>query len=303
MSANPLDSLPPDADLIGIAEAVQTILKKIRESGRTYAQILADIKAAQPNEDQFELTEGALRAFSSRDRSVRFNRTNRTLGEVWAYIERERSSLAPEVRQNIASELNFLDRYSASSRYAAEVSTLNAFGHWLGSASVYNEKMRDKFHGEYVIIRKSMSQPDLLIKSDLSIERIASAPDALLVCHTHIDRRARARISKGILVQTPGIINIILNIEYGEGVETLMLRDPVQRHFGLLTGFLNSMNIDRVVFSARVILLRKTDIINKLSHRIKTCEITDAVIPNAKSTLDLLNTNLAATIRSDQVGI
>jgi hypothetical protein len=107
------------------------------------------------------------------------------------------------------------------------------------------------------MLRKSVHNKDVIVKSAITIT-IDPYDHAVEVRHVHADRQGVPRLSDGIVVPVKSNFYCVMQIETGQGMEILALKEPVQDKFQRLMGFLLSFNIDRKLLSARVFLERMT---------------------------------------------
>jgi hypothetical protein len=70
-----------------------------------------------------------------------------------------------------------------------------------------------------------------------------------------------------VLIPMVSNVYAILDVEYGEGLEFIALRNPIQWHFHKMMGFMTSMNMDRNILSARIFIERDGEIWDGVSPR------------------------------------
>jgi hypothetical protein len=134
------------------------------------------------------------------------------------------------------------------------------FKNWLKvsdhAVNKLSAKMFGDFSGDYVLLRKSVVDPDVVVKSRLRIDRASGRHPLPRVRHFHHDRQAVERVSTGVLIPMVSNVYAILEVEYGEGLEFIALRNPIQWRFHKMMGFMTSMNMDRNILSARICIER-----------------------------------------------
>jgi hypothetical protein len=123
-----------------------------------------------------------------------------------------------------------------------------------------------KIAAQYVVLRKSVRDPHQIVKSQLSI-KLSPDKKILSATHRHFDRQGVARQSTGFVIGVVRNLHVFLQVEDGEGIEVISLREPVQTRFLKMMGFMQSINIDRQILSARIFIEREDDGWLKLKHR------------------------------------
>ncbi len=129
---------------------------------------------------------------------------------------------------------------------------------WMHVSDGEVRDLAERITGDFVMLRKSVRNPNEVVKSRLKITRFAGGSPLLVISHLHKDRQNVDRVSKGIITRVVRNIYAVPENREGEGIEMLALRDPVQELFEKLNGFLISMNMDRKILSARVCIERNS---------------------------------------------
>jgi hypothetical protein len=83
--------------------------------------------------------------------------------------------------------------------------------------------------------------------------------------------------------------------EDSEALEIIALRDPVQKQYVKMMGFMQSINADRKVLSARVFIEREDDVWASLKPRFRLCAL-DPWPERKEMLIQLLDQGTALTI-------
>ncbi len=242
-------TLPEGHDFDALAQAVIAIILDLRNH-KNVEVIAKDMARALGHT---EVNAAAIRRLLSRRGQTRFNRTNKTIGALYDFIIADRGHFPPEIAQKILSYGSVLLHAEDSDEAFADVekSVGNSLRAWLFVSRKEIRRLGDKLVGEYVMLRNSLHNENVIVKSSLKIERNARL-DQLTITHRHIDSQGVERTSRGFLLPLFGNIYGVLRVERGQGLETIALREPIPEHFKKMVGFVTSIDMDRNVLTSRV---------------------------------------------------
>lgn len=261
----PTNSIPENADLVKIAVACRAIIREMRKQGRSFEAIAQEITLQSA-----PVSVSALQTFLQRDEGTRVNKANETFRAVYNYIRKSRHTQSPAVRAKITELWHLLSGNSPESEYTDEnqksfvnITTAGLFANWLHISGLEVLRVYTKLVGRYIMLRKSIRDENLIVRSLVTIEFIENEKQygagALLATHKHYDVYMRPRVSKGFLLPVVRNIYFLMNVEDGEGLEFIALKEPVQSDFKRMLGFITTMNTDRKLLSSHVCLERETE--------------------------------------------
>ena len=121
----------------------------------------------------------------------------------------------------------------------------------------------------------------LIVKSYLEIN-VSEKPRYASFSHSHPDRfynpaaksevrrlNKAPRRSSGVAVHLGNYFYLLGNTEHGHAIDFFALRDPLNADFFSISGFNLSTNLDRILFSARTILVKDEEAAEKDIMRMK----------------------------------
>jgi hypothetical protein len=291
---NHFDALPSDTDLQAICAAVRDIVRDLHQTAkRTYPEIS---KAATDLLARPALQPSAIKVFLEKE-TTRINSNNRALPILYDYIRSGFHNFPASTREKALQHWSTLVPDSASGPAALAVESEKErslglmFKNWLNvtdhEINKLSAKMFGDFSGDYVLLRKSVVDPNMVVKSRLRIDR-AHGRDALPKArHFHHDRQNIERVSTGVFLPLVSNVYGILEVENGEGLEFIALRNPIQWNFQKMMGFMTSMNMDRNILSARIFIERDGTLWDGIGPRFTREEVKEnEYISNKFSLLD-----------------
>jgi hypothetical protein len=251
--------LPATADYVEIARICRECIELLLEK-TTYKEIVSAILNA-PGVEQ-TIREASLKTFISRKGIKRVNTSNVTLEAIYNYFITEFYELDATVQAIIQSKWRTFNPISTTEEGEQQVlesgmqrtlSTL--FCEWVGTHGKDISRLKEKIKGDYIMLRRSVKNDQDIIKSNISIGKDDSK-DYIDITHSHTDRFGVSRLSEGFVVPIVRSIHCIMKVENGEDIEVISLRNPIQQRgrFRRLLGFCQSINVDRVILSAKVYL-------------------------------------------------
>jgi hypothetical protein len=266
-------ALPEEVDKQAICFAVQDIIRDLHaQPGWTLTKIAEQVTEVLSKSSPLE--SSAVKVFLEK-KTGRINSNNNSLPALYDYIIASYHKF-PATTQIKAKEhwaTLIPDEVEKSEGNGIDQSLNMIMKTWLkvGDSSIgkVSAKLFGDYTGDYILLRKSVIDPDIIVKSRLKIDRIGARNSLPRIRHYHHDRQAVERVSTGVLIPMVSNIYAVLQVEYGEGLEFLSLRNPIQWHFHKLMGFMTSMNMDRNILSARIVIERDGRIWDGVSPRFK----------------------------------
>lgn len=294
-------ALPADADMQAICGAVRDIISDLYRNGKlTYGDIskaATDLLSRQP------LQASAVKVFLEKD-STRVNANNRALPILYDYIRSNYHNFPTSTREKalhywptlVPDGFRGPDAVSIESERERSLGMM--FKDWLNvtdhEVNKLSAKMFGDFSGDYVLLRKSVVDPDMIVKSRLRIDRASGRSVLPRVRHYHHDRQLVERVSVGVALPLISNVYAILEVENGEGMEFIALRNPIQWKFQKMMGFMTSMNMDRNILSARIFIERDGNLWDGIGPRFTREGVQDN--EHITSRLSLLDEGTALTI-------
>jgi hypothetical protein len=277
---NHFSGLPRTADKQAIYAAVREIIWDLHHTAKqTYPEIS---KAATTLLARPALKPSTIKVLLEKQ-STRVNINNQALPVLYDYIRSGFQDFPASARAKVLQHWTTLvpdgaDEPGASSiESEIERSLGTIFKSWLKISdqeiNKLSAKMFGDFSGDYVLLRKSAREANLIVKSTLKIDRARGRSVLPKVRHTHIDRQGIVRTSTGILLPIVSNVYGVLEVENGEGLEYIALRNPLQWNFNKMMGFLISMNMERIILSARVFIERDGSMWDGLGSRFSVDDI------------------------------
>jgi hypothetical protein len=296
------DSLPSETHFDGIIAAVRDIIGVLHGTEKmTYVAISNMARRALSR----TLSPTAIKVFLS-SKSARFHKDTPTLSILYDLIRTDYQSFPDAARARTVFHWNTLvprkinDIDDDAFQNETEKSLSYLLKTWLDVDDRDLHRLSDKLFGEYVgdyvMLRKSVHSPvpihenahghvdnsvtqdsnQHIVKSLLKItHRDGIDKGFLKIRHYHHDRQGILRVSSGFFFPLSTNIYSIMKIEDGEGLELLALRNPIQKQFEKMMGFLISMNMDRNILSGRIFIERDSELWQDIPPRFKVSEIND----------------------------
>ena len=283
--------ISPDVDRARLAEAVRIITNSlVQNEGLSFVHIAREIQSAlQPPQ---VISADAVRLFARAAPSgTRINSNNKTLAALYDYIVRESSHFGATTKRLYAEHLDAFgfgagDPYL---QYIADQGEDAAFAlnliNWLHTSPGEITRLRTKIAGEFWLIRKStmstLAEPEFMISELLVRPELCKNTPYLSATHIHRDRSGRPRTSLGTF--TPVVRNIygVMRVEGYEGLEILVLRDPIQMMPQFYMGFMFGLNSGRNLYCSSVLLERNRGelgaVLKSARYRIRDVDLLPRV--------------------------
>jgi hypothetical protein len=131
---------------------------------------------------------------------------------------------------------------------------------------------------------RASAKEGLIVKSYVEIN-VSEKPRYASFTHWHPDRfynpaaksevrrlNKAPRRSSGVAIHLGNYFYLLGNTEHGHAIDFFALRDPLNADFFSISGFNLSTNLDRVLFSARTILVKDEEATEKDIMRMKTSD-------------------------------
>lgn len=258
------EKLPSEFPKWRIHEAVRDIFGAMQEDG-------GDLSTAAKLSRRIHTVIGvhvsadAIRFLMGQEKTdtSRINKSNVTLAAIYDFIVSYYHHFSGSTKERFHARIDDLCLNSGNN-YANDHHTQLTDGRfavgtqeWVNTSHTEVNRLGRKFQGRYALLRKSTISAGTIMRSTLDVrlvhfERIPY----ISVGHLYHDRSGRARSSKGFFF--PVVKNVYgpLQVEDHEGLEVLVIRDPVQEKPGFLVGFMLGLNGDRTVYNSSVLLER-----------------------------------------------
>lgn len=288
------DDLPKGCDLTKIASAVRSVFTIMHEDGMTYGQIAKKVSIIRPT------TEISVKVFINSKEAGRINRNNQALVALYDYIRIELHRLPDRARAEAMKHWGTLAPMEGDEHNDLEIkremerSLGYLFYNWLHVNPHEIRRVAEKICGRYVMFRKSVKDPDVIVKSSLEIRCNSASVQVMEAIHSHRDRQGALRVSKGVIVPVVRNIYFILEIEKGEGLEMLAFKEPIQDSFSRMMGFVLSINMDRKILSARTFIEHASPEWESLPPRIRVKDAREHRLLSSR--LLLLNESTCQTL-------
>jgi hypothetical protein len=274
--------LPAGANHIAIARICRQCIQAMSDGGLSYPQIVEKL-LAHANRDRLppqpritSITPASLKTFMARADLKRINTNNLTIEVIYNFLTDEWRNLGVEISAIIMEQWDvFNPGVPTTDAIAHDIPSALAglFMKWNDTHDSQLRALRNKLSGTYVMLRKSVNEPDVVVKSTIVIGH-SNNHDFLNIRHIHVDRQGVERVSEGFIAPIVKNMYGIMRIERGDGLEILAIKEPIQHNFQRLLGILLSMNIDRKILSALIFLERASDIWNSAPPRFPLSELS-----------------------------
>jgi hypothetical protein len=292
--------LPDDADLLAIAFGVRDVIlallksKEGSKSVNSYEELEEDVSRSTGS----RANATAIRVFLRRVEDKRApTRNNATLAALFDYILLNKPEFTPDIKTKISA----LERVATSSgmRPTFVDSLANQFRDWLGTSPRDVSELLEKLIGtedvvdkkvEYAVLRWSAKE-DWMIKSSLWISGGSGDLNTVTAVHRHTDRGGVVRESIGGFIPVEGNIYGILKVEEGAGLDIFTLRNPVQKQFQRMVGFLCSIDVDRNLYCANIVIEKSNENWRKVGARFCLNDLEEPQKSFVQKRIEFLNSN------------
>lgn len=274
--------LPSDFPKWRIHEAVRDIVFAMRDDG-------GDLGATAKLALRVNLVIGvhvnpeAIRFLlkQEKDENSRVNTSNVTLAVLYDFIVSYHHRLGSKAKERFAMRHDDLclsnggnegigpDEDAIDGRFALGTQA------WVHASPTEVDRLARKLSGNYVLLRKSTITSGLIMRSTLEVRLMhAKRTPYISVRHLYHDRYGKLRNSKGFFF--PVVKNVYgpLQVEDHEGLEIIVIRDPVQASPSFFVGFMLGVNGNRTLYNSSVLLERMESDSTKrllgLSHRFSS---------------------------------
>jgi len=256
--------LPSQVPIEVVAVAVQRVIRLLVDSGISYAQIAQDFRRHFPN---VEMPAENIRKFvqRARDRFV----ISDTLVHLYLFIQAAKSDFPPFVRENVILHMDVFFSKAAD----PDLLTSNAdasYGFFVANAYRllarmlhvdYDHARRTavEIEGAYACFRPSTkySKTDRLVVSFMTIGAKRGFPDVIEFNHHVANNLREERTSDGFVIGLGGNIYLIGDIEFGRGLEMIVLQRPATRQFTTIVGLSVTLDTNGAPTCSRLILCKQ----------------------------------------------
>jgi len=261
--ASRYDLLPATANHVEIYRICRQCIQQMHDHGSSYPKIAAEVTRYA---DGAYIGGPSLKTFMAREESKRINSKNNTLAAIYNYLSNEFNNLEPEIKGIIQIKWHVFnpgalskdsDEKQIKDNLCHTISRL--FREWVNTSEKDISRIRSKISGEYIMLRKSVIKQDMIVKSRIIIGDDGDK-DTISIKHIHMDRAGVLRVSEGFVMPIVRNVYCIMEVEGGEGLDILVLKDPIQQKFVRMYGFCGSMNLNRKLLWAKTFLERDNEI-------------------------------------------
>jgi hypothetical protein len=260
----------PGTRLKEISEANLAVIRALQAAGHTVPQIArnAGMKAA------------ALRMLLLRRNEKPAARMSPGLSCLTRFIVTKNGSFEEPVRAIFATVQTAYDCLIAEDVAAtvlnqAEYERLVSGGYaailaMLGISRVHALGVYQKIDGIYLAYRWSIYRDDILVSRIIIRERAGSG-GAREFLTLHYDNMEEAKASDGVVIPMGSNIYMAGDLEKGQGLDILTLREPLNANANLISGFQITMDNDRRPFFSRTLLVRSREAALALENKELLC--------------------------------
>ena len=216
------------------------------------------------------LSDIAVRQFLKRT-PVRYRASNVTVKKLRELILKEQANLKGEAAFLFQSYAELLSAGSGShhpdsvpseERLRADTEEYHTFagvlyrsiGKLLGVEPLTYARTLVKMRGRYVCYRNATAK-DYIVKSSLRIDLKPGFDDVWEFVHLQRDAFQDQRSTDGPVIALSRTLYLVGDMESGQGLEIIVLKEPLPRKFSRLRGFIITMDQNREVYSARICCL------------------------------------------------
>lgn len=268
--SNAYDDLPHSVDRSEVAPAVREIIKSLILERRLSYKKLARRVSLVVNLD---ISDGSIRLFLADEQRSRVNAGNMTLRALYNFIVADHHHF-PAGTNSLYFELRETLGLLAPPAVDDAIFAIGTH-RWVHASKGDISGLAPKLQGKFVVIRRSTLNSKY-IKSllDIKCERSNGHRNInhyLKAEHHHFDRSLKLRTAAGFAFPVVRNVYIAMQVEGHEGLEIIVVRDPVQKQPDFFMGFMLGLNGDRNIYNSSVLLERLSpknqDIWNHISHR------------------------------------
>jgi hypothetical protein len=289
-----------------VAHACLGAMRKVNGAEVTYKEIAKRINdyGKLVQNPAIAVTDESLKAFSNREAKARVHINNLTVKALYLYLTGTFHKLDQDVKRIMLRRENWtilngqdVENQHDDPRFLANALSIAVatFYSWCRFGPNEISRAHSRFSRDYVLLRKSVNDPKVVVKSKLRIFIDPRDKSFVEAIHTHHDRHGVLRESRGFVTSVVRNLYIVMQVEDSEGLEIIALRDPVQKEYVKMMGFMQSINADRKILSARVFIEREDDVWASLKPRFRLCALDPW--PERKEMLkQLLDPGTALTI-------
>jgi hypothetical protein len=260
--------LPTNADYVAIASIARDCIARMRNGAKRYHDIVEEINAVLSelyDGGGSRISEASLRTFMNRDYIQRIHSNNITLQVIYDFLRHKYETFDNDIKSVIIAKWDIFTARSlrdTESEDKARLDTVRSlcalFSKWALVNERDVERLAEKICNEYILVRKSYLDEELIVKSILTISFDQEAK-ILFARLIHTDQHAVGRTSLGFVLPVVRNIYCLMPIEEGEGLDIIALKIPIQHDFEKMLGFQITMNTDRKLISARVFVERNNE--------------------------------------------
>ncbi len=256
----------PGTRLKMISEANLTVIRAMQEAGHTVPQIArnAGMKPA------------ALRMLLLRQNDKPTARMSPGLLGLTRFIVTRNTSFEEPVHAAFATiqaayDCLIAEDVADTALNPAEYERLVSGGYaailtMLGISRIHALGVYQKIDGVYLAYRWSIYHGDILVSRIIIRERAGSG-GAREFLTLHYDDMDEAKASDGVVIPMGSNIYMAGDLEKGQGLDILTLREPLNTNANLISGFQITMDNDRRPFFSRTLLVRSDEEPKRLERK------------------------------------
>lgn len=253
--SNAYDDLPDSVDRSQVASAVREIVKSLMEERDLSYKKLARRVSMFVN---LKVSDGSIRLFLADDQRSRVNAGNTTLRALYNFIVADHHHFPGGTNARyfeLRPQLGLLAPPAVDDAIFA-IGTHR----WVHASKGDITALADKLEGRFVVIRRSTVNPKY-IKSVLHVKFERSSGHRninyyLKAEHHHFDRTLKLRTAVGFAFPVVRNIYIAMQVEGHEGLEVIVVRDPLQKRPDFFMGFMLGLNGNRNIYNSSVLIER-----------------------------------------------
>ncbi len=268
--SNAYDELSQSVDRSQVAAAVREIVKSLMEEREiTYKKLARRVS----NIVNLEITDGSIRLFLADEQRSRVNAGNTTLRALYNFIVDDHHHFPGATN---ARFFELREKLGLLAPPAVDDAVFAIGTHrWVHASKTDVARLHPKLEGRFVVIRRSTVNAKY-IKSLLQIKFVRSSDHRhvnhyLKAEHHHFDRSQKLRIAAGFAFPVVRNIYMAMQVEGHEGLEIIVVRDPVQNQPDFFMGFMLGLNGNRNIYNSSVLIERLSSknqhIWDKISNR------------------------------------
>jgi hypothetical protein len=247
------DELPETVDRARIADAVREVIKSyLQERGISYKRLAQRVSTTV----NLTVSDATIRLFVTGEHRGRVNAKNATLRALYNFIIADYHHFPVSTRSayyELREDLGLL-------ALPAVDDAMFAIGthRWVHASKADVGRLLPKLEGTFVAIRRSTINSKY-IKSLLYVQRARSKGHYYIKAeHLHFDRSLKLRRSAGFVFPVVRNLYMAMQVEGHEGLEIIVVRDPVQIQPEFFMGFMFGLNGNRNIYNSSILLERLT---------------------------------------------